>query len=69
MHDDAMKSLAHTLQKLREVSSSMGISVAQAADVLRNLALEAQKTTVMFGDADREKKSEYKTLNYKHEVL
>lgn len=69
MQNDAMISMASAMQKLREVSSLMGISVAQAADVFHNLASEAQKTTVMFGDFDKAQKSEYKTLNYKHEIL
>ena len=63
MHNDAMDSMAYAMQQLRDAANSMGISVAQAADELRNFALGAQEVKVMF------EKSKYKTLNYKHEIL
>ena len=54
------------LNKLRQVASNFGISVAQAADSMRSLARQAEESTVMFGDSQKQK---YATLNPKHEIL
>ena len=55
------------MKRLQEIAAKFGISTAQAADALRNLALTAKETTLMPGDIDTEPK--YKTLSYSHEVI
>ena len=55
------------MKRLQAIASKFGISTAQAADALRNLALTAKETTLMPGETSTEPR--YKTLSYSHEVI
>lgn len=57
------------MRRLQEIATKFGISTAQAADALRNLALTAKETTLMPGDIDTDTEPKYKTLSYSHEVI